>query len=368
MSTAINSSYNSPEDPSIQEDFDAFDEFDEFWDDDLEEESLELDSPPIAESAQTVTAIEKGDNSEDLKNTPPRKKKVVIALLAVVSCSGLYGYYQYTSQAQKTPIIPSIKIEHLAPTTSKHITEQNINIHHDDTNTENVSYNSADKGIPASITPDLANTETLTPWPDTINTKMSPLPELPRFEKNTPQEQTDELSIPKEDTTQTTNITTESERDFIKKTEDTYEAHDNSDSHEATLRSAEESPIQPENAKNEANTAKIHTEIETITVQTNHIPDEITTPSDMEPSEFQPVPPKKPQIKSAIKESAPAVSIINWEIKAIQPNRAVLFDPKTSTMKTVEIGDFVKELGKIQSISKNDGKWIVKGSKRSISK
>jgi len=58
----------------------------------------------------------------------------------------------------------------------------------------------------------------------------------------------------------------------------------------------------------------------------------------------------------------------SWVIRAAQPGKAVLYDTKTGEIRSIEAGDRVQGVGKIQSISKKSGKWIVQGSQKTISR
>ena len=51
----------------------------------------------------------------------------------------------------------------------------------------------------------------------------------------------------------------------------------------------------------------------------------------------------------------------NWKIKAIQPGKAVIRDTISGAVKSVEIGGFIQEIGKITDITKKNGKWVVIG-------
>ncbi len=68
-------------------------------------------------------------------------------------------------------------------------------------------------------------------------------------------------------------------------------------------------------------------------------------------------PPKeevKPDVKPVIKRV--------WIIRAAQPGRAVIYDKKSGEMKSVEVGNVVDQVGRIKSISKSSGKWVITGT------
>lgn len=56
-----------------------------------------------------------------------------------------------------------------------------------------------------------------------------------------------------------------------------------------------------------------------------------------------------------------------WIIRAAQPGRAVIFDKTTGEIKSVEVGNTVLGIGKVETISKSSsGKWVVQGTLGSI--
>lgn len=67
----------------------------------------------------------------------------------------------------------------------------------------------------------------------------------------------------------------------------------------------------------------------------------------------QPVEPAKP---------AKPVVMPNWVLKSAKPGIAVLYDKRTGDVKTVGVGDRVAGLGRIKSVSKVDGRWVVEGT------
>ena len=59
--------------------------------------------------------------------------------------------------------------------------------------------------------------------------------------------------------------------------------------------------------------------------------------------------------------------ILEWVLKSAGPGRATLSPKDSSDMRQVEVGDVVPGLGRIQSISIEDNRWIVRGEKSSVS-
>ena len=60
------------------------------------------------------------------------------------------------------------------------------------------------------------------------------------------------------------------------------------------------------------------------------------------------------------------VVLPKWKLRSAQPGSAVLYDSRTGGVKTVETGDVVKGLGRIKSISKVNGKWLVDGTQGDV--
>ena len=55
-----------------------------------------------------------------------------------------------------------------------------------------------------------------------------------------------------------------------------------------------------------------------------------------------------------------------WEIRGANPQAAVLYDKTSKETRTVEPGNTVKGLGRIKSIHKKDGKWVVAGTSGNV--
>ncbi len=70
---------------------------------------------------------------------------------------------------------------------------------------------------------------------------------------------------------------------------------------------------------------------------------------------------KKPTVKP--KKVLPKAS---WSMKSAQPGRAVLRDRNTGETRSVEINNIINGLGRIKSIQKVNGKWLVKGTLGSV--
>jgi len=71
---------------------------------------------------------------------------------------------------------------------------------------------------------------------------------------------------------------------------------------------------------------------------------------------------EKPAPAKTKAEPVKKAASIKWILKSASPDYAVLYDGRTGDVKTIEVGDRVAGLGKIQSISRVNGKWVVKGT------
>lgn len=56
-----------------------------------------------------------------------------------------------------------------------------------------------------------------------------------------------------------------------------------------------------------------------------------------------------------------------WVLKSAQPGKAVVANVKTNYLRSIEVGGILPEIGKIVSISRETGRWVVQGSQGYIS-
>ncbi len=66
-------------------------------------------------------------------------------------------------------------------------------------------------------------------------------------------------------------------------------------------------------------------------------------------------------------EKSKKITPTSWQLRSAQPGMAVIFDPATGNMQSIEVGDRVQGIGRIQSITIVNGKWVVRGSTGKIS-
>ncbi|MFP4385666.1 MAG: hypothetical protein ACLFRA_00485 [Alphaproteobacteria bacterium] len=88
----------------------------------------------------------------------------------------------------------------------------------------------------------------------------------------------------------------------------------------------------------------------------------------IDPIDSPPVPPRAPReddIDDLPETSAPQPK---WQIRAIQPGRAVLYDAKSGNIEAIETGNSVDGLGRVMAITKQDGRWVVIGSNGKVSR
>lgn len=75
----------------------------------------------------------------------------------------------------------------------------------------------------------------------------------------------------------------------------------------------------------------------------------------------KPKPKKTPKISTDSTGDAP-----RWTLRSAQNGRAVVSDRSTGDLRSVEVGDTLRGIGKITSISTVNGRWVVKGSQGQI--
>ena len=56
-----------------------------------------------------------------------------------------------------------------------------------------------------------------------------------------------------------------------------------------------------------------------------------------------------------------------WELRSAQPGKALIAPTGSNDMKTVYVGDIIDDIGKITSITVENGKWIIRGTQNNIS-
>ncbi len=64
----------------------------------------------------------------------------------------------------------------------------------------------------------------------------------------------------------------------------------------------------------------------------------------------------------------PAPDLEKWELRAALPGKATIARANSNDLRTIEVGDQVSSIGKIQSIEMKNGRWVVQGSKGQITR
>jgi hypothetical protein len=75
--------------------------------------------------------------------------------------------------------------------------------------------------------------------------------------------------------------------------------------------------------------------------------------------------PSAPKAQPAPKV-APKVIAPSWEMRSAQPGQALLLDSNSGNVITVEAGQVVNGLGRIQFVGFENGKWVVRGTQGSV--
>lgn len=65
-------------------------------------------------------------------------------------------------------------------------------------------------------------------------------------------------------------------------------------------------------------------------------------------------------------ETAPAAEAPRWVLRSAQNGRAVVSDRTTGDLRSIQIGDNLRGVGKIQSIAQVGGRWVVQGSQGQV--
>lgn len=63
-----------------------------------------------------------------------------------------------------------------------------------------------------------------------------------------------------------------------------------------------------------------------------------------------------------MKPAVPKKIKVQWIIKAVLPEKAVIHDPNTGETRFVEVGDVVPPIGRIASIEKPSTRWVITGA------
>ncbi len=70
--------------------------------------------------------------------------------------------------------------------------------------------------------------------------------------------------------------------------------------------------------------------------------------------------------KSESEAPKPASAPASWRLRSAQPGKAVVSPKNSDDMRTVEVGDSLSGIGRVQSVAQVNGRWVVQGSHGSI--
>ncbi len=92
------------------------------------------------------------------------------------------------------------------------------------------------------------------------------------------------------------------------------------------------------------------------------------------PKKAAPSAPVKAAPKKTVKatpKAAPVKTVnsqkIQWVLRAAQPGQASIAARGSNELKTVRVGDSVDSLGRVQSITIENGRWVVRGTNGLVS-
>lgn len=366
----------------ILDDLDSDLDYDNWEDDGLLDEA-HLDEAPIENS---LNLDDEEDNNPSSSDMPPHKKsaKPALLLLLLLGSGGLGAYYYLSTQAsQKTTPIVKLDTARLsddendgspiiASDTDVDIDQAVISID-EDVPQNNVTQNQ--QPIDDSV---------LTPMPTTAeesNIVLAPLDMTDAIDMDieaatSPDSSLTENIVISTPEIQEPNTDTEipalslQEQQLLSKTEETLsefsasEPSENSietnnidtlknDTSSLDLPAAQGNPLpdssEPEERVEEITKIKQETKKDQEINKAAKLPEKSATVT-APPVPDNKVPPPEPQ----------------WEIRGANPQAAVLYDKTSKETRTVEPGNTVKGLGRIKSIHKKDGKWVVAGTSGNV--
>lgn len=91
------------------------------------------------------------------------------------------------------------------------------------------------------------------------------------------------------------------------------------------------------------------------------VPAKPTNRPETPPAAKKKSPPASPRIATSSSEDTP-----RWVLRSAQNGRAVVSDRSTGDLRSIQVGDTLRGIGKIQSISSQNGRWLVQGSQGQV--
>jgi hypothetical protein len=130
----------------------------------------------------------------------------------------------------------------------------------------------------------------------------------------------------------------------------------------ATAPEIEPKPQQPALAEKIIKTPAVKT-VDTIEAPKDAAETKPVSAAPVKKAEAAPKPVKQaPVAEKPVKVEPPPA----WQLRSAQPGSAVIYDADTGNMQNIEVGDKVKGIGRVKSISTLNGKWVVQGTSGSI--
>lgn len=367
------------------DEFDLEDDFDESWD---EDDSIDI---PIAEPKNSEKAIPLDiqpsetksdicDESSPVSNvrTSKKKKNPAFFILTVALLSSGAATYYFVSTNNIDAPMPVIKLEGVSQTKSQNAEVETPLI---EASTQPGYYNSE----PKSVSSNVQQNSILTPFPNDIEDQDVALPDLFEVHKEV-------VDIEKAAAVITTPTIAEQplvnqfvEEDILLKTEKSFEVdapiipsqvpQSGQNYVHATI-VEKNVPVEIKSAAKKAQepVAKPITQEAVVAVEiSENLP---ATKTELDAVVKSPTPKAKQEaaivstetVKAQVpaKIETPTAAKPNWVIRAAQPGKAVLRDTISGEVRSVEAGDNVSGLGKVKSITKKSGHWVVTGTQNSV--
>lgn len=385
------------------DDFDFEEDFAEEWDDDPSD--LQFSNDEISDDAGNLPSDDTSEKGADKREYVPKKKNLgVIVPFSIVALLAVGGYFGYTYYMPSSPSVPIVNIPG-DDLSSQSIESPAVTKEQDTTLNDNPAVQVM--GEP-DVTDNVVNEApitsesyddvdgVLTPLPDSFEEIDIPLASLSEETLNSDNDQSisnDEDLSNIED--RTTNKSNEDnffdEQEMLQKTEalpsqeisdvkneDIFDRIDNmASTPEHDMKISDNDTNVETSIELEPNTSKTEDQsIETSKTKnpsndtqssyTSFVPEadqkNTTTSQPEEPEAISTKEKTTPAPAPTLSKPKPVENVkANWKIKAIQPGKAVIRDTISGAVKSVEIGGFIQEIGKITDITKKNGKWVVIG-------
>ncbi len=381
----------STEKDNAIEEFDFDDEYSDSWDDDF------LDS----EDSQNILELDESSDelAENIKDeNAPTGKSSTSKLLSLVLALGILGGGAYVAlpylsllNTSKPPSVPVVVIDSSESVVSSP-SSQVINEQHEPSVAAAPEVASSEEIKAPSVQPVLPeNDEVLTPFPDLSTISDGGLP--PLSEGNTAIDpviqDTEGLAVVADNNSihelaaQAEPLDKYSEEEFLSKTDEAFVEESTQQKDSLQIPAEQTAHVKESDAVIEeitnikkaddivtaptANTDD-HSQQETV-VMAEKSDKPVPTPVvdakiDTDTAQVDESSPRKKPLKPAVTIAPPKAPV--WVIKGAQPNRAVIYDKISGETKNVEVGNFIRGIGRIKFIKKIDGKWRISGSQSTV--